>query len=59
MFNLYNTEGYTQAECDALNQEFETRFTAGEFGGDRDQAEKNFSDRVARRTPTTQEFETR
>ena len=49
MFTLYNTEGYTQAECDELNNEFETRFAAGEFGDDRDQAEKTFSDEVSHR----------
>lgn len=50
MFSLENTTGYTQAECDALNAEFEIRWEIGEFSQwGRDEAEKIFADEVARR----------
>ncbi len=51
MFTLENTNGYTQLECNALNAEFERRFSAGEWGNaDRHEAEQWFSDEVARRS---------
>ena len=49
MFTLYNTEGYTRTECDALNQEFETRFISGEWNFDRERAETAFNDEVSHR----------
>lgn len=50
MFTLDNSEGYTQAECDELNAEFESRFQAGDWPTDnRDEAEQWFNDEVARR----------
>lgn len=50
MFNLDNTSGYTQDECDELNAEFENRFQAGDWPTDiRDEAEKWFADEVAGR----------
>ncbi len=49
MFTLENTEGYTQAECDDLNAEFEERFLNGDWTDDRDQSEKWFNDEVAKR----------
>lgn len=51
MFTLNNTEGYTQAQCDELNEEFEARYAAGEWDylNDREQAEKAFCDEVSHR----------
>ena len=49
MFDLDNTEGYTQQDCDDLNVEFQSRFDCGEWGDDRDLAEKWFSDEVSKR----------
>lgn len=50
MMTLNNTEGYTQAELDELNAEFEQRFAANDWSTqNRDEAEKWFSDEVARR----------
>ena len=52
---LQNTEGYTQEQLDALNAEFAERWESGYYdwiGTDdeaMDQAEKGFSDEVARR----------
>ena len=51
MMTTENTAGYTQQELDRLNQEFETRFRAGDFGAlSLDEAENQFADEVARRT---------
>ena len=45
-----NTAGYTDAELDTLNAEFERRWASGEFGVlDRDEAEKRFGDEVSGR----------
>ncbi len=52
MFTLDNTEGYTQAQCDALNAEFDARLRASGVDPDSDLArdmEKSFSDEVAGR----------
>lgn len=55
MITLQNTEGYTQEQLDALNAEFAERWESGYYdwiGTDdeaMDQAEKGFSDEVARR----------
>jgi len=49
MMTTENTSGYTQQELDRLNQEFEARFNAGDFGSlYLDEAEKQFADEVAR-----------
>lgn len=51
MFTLDNTEGYTQAELNALNAELQTRL-AGIDPEDvemRQQVEKSFADEVSRR----------
>ena len=52
MFTIYNTEGYTQEQLDALNAEWEAR--AADLGLEQgteeyDFQEKNFSDEVSRR----------
>jgi hypothetical protein len=50
MMTLENTEGYTQADLDRLNAEFHTRWQSGEWAGcERSEAEKYFSDEIARR----------
>ena len=49
MFNLDNTTGYTKAQCDALNAEFDRRFAAGDWQIDREQAEKSFADEISHR----------
>ena len=50
MMTLENTEGYTQEECDKLNNEFKERFDRGDWPtDDEDEAEKWFNDEVARR----------
>ena len=49
MFNLDNTTGYTEQQCDELNAEFERRFAAGDWPIDYYQAEKSFADEVAGR----------
>jgi len=52
MFTIYNTEGYTQEQLDALNAEWEAR--AADLGLEQgteeyDFQEKKFSDEVSRR----------
>lgn len=52
MFTLQNTTGYTHAECDALNAEFEARIDAeGIERGTEEyrEAAKSFADEVSRR----------
>ncbi len=49
MFTLENTDGYTQTECDELNNEFEERFLNGDWSNDRDESEKWFNDEVSKR----------
>jgi hypothetical protein len=51
MFTTDNTEGYTQAQLDALNAELVARLAAIDPTDTdaRDDAEKAFSDEVARR----------
>lgn len=50
MFTKQNTQGYTDAELAALNTELAERLAGLEPGTDEyDQAEKAFSDEVARR----------
>ncbi len=49
MFSLENTEGYTQTECDELNNEFESRFLSGDWSNDREESENWFNDEVSKR----------
>ena len=50
MFTQENTEGYTDSELDALNEELAERLGDLEPGSDDyQQAEKSFSDEVSRR----------
>ncbi len=51
MFATDNTEGYTQAQLDALNAELATRLAAIDPSDTdaREEAEKAFNDEVARR----------
>jgi hypothetical protein len=51
MMTLQNTDGYSQAQLDELNAEFDRRFEAGEwndYGFDRDYAEEVFANEVSR-----------
>lgn len=49
---MENTEGYSQAQLDGLNTEFERRFEAGDWPTeDRAEAEQWFADEVSHRTP--------
>jgi hypothetical protein len=49
MFTEYNTEGYTEKELSALNNELNERLDGIDNLDERDNVEKTFADEVAKR----------